>query len=316
MDRLVSLTAFTRVVESGGFTAAARRLDISTTAVSNHVQALEEALGVRLLNRTTRRVSLTEIGREYFERCTQILAELDEADRIAGAFQLTPRGRLRVHCHSSIVRFVAPIAAAYLRDNPEVSLDMRMGEQLVDLLEEDFDLAIRTYMPPDSSLTVRRLAGWKHVLCCAPSYLERHPAPRTPADLAGHNCLRYAFYPYGDEWHFIDPSGQSVVARVAGNLITSSAHLLRAAALSGGGILLAAPFIMQEELAAGSLVPLLPDYQTVEFAIGALYPHRRYLAAKVRRFLDALIVSFTEQPWLSAGPAGDAAAASFGPREP
>jgi DNA-binding transcriptional LysR family regulator len=317
MDRMASLTAFTRVAESGGFTAAARRLDMSTTAVSNHVQALEDALGVRLLNRTTRRVSLTEIGREYFERCTQILAELDEADRIAGALQLTPRGHLRVHCHSSIVRFVAPIAAAYLQDNPEVSLDMRMGEQLIDLLEEGFDLAIRTYMPPDSSLTVRRLAGWRHVLCCAPSYLERHPAPLIPADLAGHNCLRYAFYAYGNEWHFIDPSGKPVVARVSGNLVTSSAHLLRAAALSGGGLLLAAPFIMQEELEAGSLVRLLPDYQTAEFAIAALYPHRRYLAAKVRRFLDALVARFAEQPWLNAAAAGDAAAAAaLGPREP
>jgi DNA-binding transcriptional LysR family regulator len=315
MDRLASLTAFTRVVESGGFTAAARRLDMSTTAVSNHVQALEDTLGVRLLNRTTRRVSLTEIGREYFERCTQILAELEEADRIAGALQLTPRGQLRVHCHSSIVRFVAPIGAAYLHDNPEVSLDLRMGEQMIDLLEEGFDLAIRSVMPPDSSLMVRRLAGWRHALCCASSYLEHHPAPRTPADLADHNCLRYALYPYGDEWHFVDPSGKPVVARVSGNLVTTSAHLLRAAALSGGGILLAAPFIVQEELAAGSLVSLLADYQTVEFAIAAVYPHRRHLAAKVRRFLDALVARFAEQPWLDAAAGGDAAAA-LGPREP
>src|SRR5580692_11368063 len=182
MDRLDNMRVFAKVAEIGSFAGAAVRLDISPSMVSQHVKDLEESLGVRLLNRTTRKVGLTEIGREYYERCTQILAELDEADRIAGALQLTPRGRLRVHCHSSIVRFVAPIAAAYLRDNPEVWLDMRMGEQLVDLLEEDFDLAIRTYMPPDSSLTVRRLAGWKHVLCCAPSYLERHPAPRTPAD--------------------------------------------------------------------------------------------------------------------------------------
>jgi DNA-binding transcriptional LysR family regulator len=309
MDRLVSLTAFARVVESGGFTAAARRLNLSTTAVSNHVQALEDGLGVRLLNRTTRRVSLTEVGREYYDRCAQILAELDEADRIAGALQLTPRGQLRVHCHSSIVRFVAPVAAAYLQDNPEVSLDLRMGEQMIDLLEEGFDLAIRTYLPPDSSLMVRRLAGWRHVLCCAPSYLEHHPAPRTPADLADHNCLRYAFYVYGGEWHFIDPAGRPLVARVAGTLVTSSAHVLRAAALAGGGILLGAPFTLQEELEAGTLVRLLPDYQTEEFAIAALYPHRRYLAAKVRRFLDALVARFAQQPWFNT-------AAGLGPREP
>src|ERR1700731_4799130 len=125
MDRMASLTAFVRVVESGGFTAAARRLDLSITTISNHVQALEDGLGVRLLNRTTRRVSLTEIGREYYERCAQILAELDEADRVAGALQLAPRGHLRVHCHTAIIRFIAPIAAAYLLDNPDISLDLR-----------------------------------------------------------------------------------------------------------------------------------------------------------------------------------------------
>jgi DNA-binding transcriptional LysR family regulator len=305
MDRMASLTAFTRVVENGGFTAAARRLNMSTTAISNHVQALEDALGVRLLNRTTRRVNLTEIGREYYERCVQILAELDEADRVAGALQLTPRGHLRVHCHNSIVRFVAPIVAAYLQDNPEVSVDLRMGDQMIDLLEEGFDLAIRSYLPPDSSLMMRRLAGWRHVICCAPAYLERHPVPRTPADLAAHNCLRYAFYPYGDEWHFIDPSGRPVVARVSGNLVTTSAHVLRAAALAGGGVLLAAPFILDQELEAGSLVRLLPEYQTVDFAIAAVYPHRRHLAAKVRRFIDSLVERFAEQPWPNAAAGSD-----------
>ncbi len=118
---------------------------------------------------------------------------------------------------------------------------------MIDLLEEGFDLAIRNYLPPDSSLMVRRLAGWRHVPCCSPRYLERHPAPRSPADLADHNCLRYAFYPYGDEWHFIDPSGRPVVARVSGNLVTTSAHALRAVALAGGGVLLAAPFILDQE---------------------------------------------------------------------
>jgi len=131
--------------------------------ISNHVQALEDELGVRLLNRTTRRVSLTEIGRDYYERCIQILAELEEADRVASALQLTPRGQLRVHCHTSIVRFVAPVVAKYLLANPEVSVDLRMGDQMIDLLDEGLDLAIRTYLPPDSSLVVRRLSGWRHV---------------------------------------------------------------------------------------------------------------------------------------------------------
>jgi DNA-binding transcriptional LysR family regulator len=300
MDRMASLTAFVRVVESGGFSAAARRLNLSPTMVSNHVQALENELGVRLLNRTTRRVSLTDIGREYYERCAQILAELEEADRAVSALQTTPRGQLRVHCHPAIARFIAPVVAAYLRNNPEASIDLRLGDQMIDLLEEGFDLAIRTYLPPDSNLMVRRLAGWRHVPCCAPCYLETHPAPRSPADLAHHNCIRYAFYPFGDEWHFIDPAGKPVVVRVAGNLVTTSAVVLRAVALAGGGVLLAAPFIVHEELAAGSLVRLLPDYQTVEFSIAAVYPHRRFLAAKARVFIDGLVRLFAGQQWLTA----------------
>lgn len=295
MDRLASLTAFVRVVESGGFTAAAKRLNLSPSMISNHVQALEDELGVRLLNRTTRRVSLTEIGRDYYERCIQILAELEEADQVASALQLTPRGQLRVHCHTSIVRFVAPVVARYLLDNPEVSVDLRMGDQMIDLLDEGFDLAIRTYLPPDSSLVVRRLSGWRHVLCCAPAYLEQHPAPRTPADLAHHNCLRYTFYAFGDEWHFIDPAGKPLAVRVSGNLVTTSAQVLRATALAGGGLLLAAPFMARDELASGALVRLLPEYRTVEFAISAVFPHRRHLAAKVRSFVDALVDRFADQ---------------------
>jgi DNA-binding transcriptional LysR family regulator len=300
MDRLASITAFVRVAESGGFTAAARRLDLSTTTISSQVQALEDWLGVRLLNRTTRRVSLTDIGREYYERCTQILHELDEANEMASALQLTPRGQLRVHCHNAIVRFIAPVAAAYIAENPGVSLDLRTGDQMIDLLEEGFDLAIRTMLPPDSSLTVRRLAGWRHILSCSPAYLEKHPAPKSPADLGEHNCLRYAFYAFGDEWHFLDPAGKPALARVAGNLVTTSTEVLRRTALAGGGVLLAPPFLVHEDIEAGSLVRLLPDYQTVEFAIVAVYPHRRHLAAKVRVFIDALVKLFAGHQWLTA----------------
>jgi DNA-binding transcriptional LysR family regulator len=300
MDRIASLTAFVHVVENHGFSAAARRLSLSPTMVSNHVQALENELGVRLLNRTTRSVSLTDIGREYYERCSQILTELEEADRAASAQQMVPRGPLRVYCQMSIARFIAPMITAYLRDNPEVSVDLRVGDQMIDLREEGFDLAIRAYLPPDSNLIVRRLAGWRHVLCCAPAYLERHAAPRSPADLAEHNCILYAFYPFGEDWHFIDRAGKPVVVHVAGNLMTSSAVMLRAAALAGSGILLGAPFAFHEELASGSLVRLLPDYQTVEFPIAALYPHRRHLAAKVRVFIDGLVTLFAGQHWLTA----------------
>lgn len=206
MDRLTSLTVFARVVECGGFSAAARRLNMSATMVTNHIQSLEERLGARLLHRTTRKTSLTEIGRAYYDRCVQVLADLDEADRIARALPSSPRGTLGLHVGTHIVRFIAPAVAEYLRLYPQVAVDLTIGERMVDLVDERCDLAIRPTPPPDSSLIVRRLATWRHVLCCAPSYLERHPLPRTPADLAGHDCLRYAFYPFGDEWRFVDPT--------------------------------------------------------------------------------------------------------------
>jgi DNA-binding transcriptional LysR family regulator len=299
MDRLASIAAFLRVVEYGGFTAAARHLDLSATMVSNHVQELEDRLGVRLLNRTTRKVSLTEIGREYYERSVHILADLDEADRAAGALQATPRGRLRVHCHPTLARFIAPVVVAYLRDNPEVSVDLRRGDQMIDLLEEEFDLAIRPYVPPDSSLMVRRLADWRHMLCCSPSYLETHPEPVSPADLSAHNCIRYAFYPFGDEWRFTNSDGGPLMARVAGNLVTADSELLRLATVSGLGVALNAPFNIHKELRAGSLVPLLRNYPTAEFSIAAVYPHRQHLAAKVRVFIDALARLFAGGDWLN-----------------
>jgi DNA-binding transcriptional LysR family regulator len=188
---------------------------------------------------------------------------------------------------------------AYLRDNPEVSVDLRRGDQMVDLLEEEFDLAIRINVPPDSSLMVRRLADWRYVLCCSPSYLETHPEPASPADLSAHNCIRYAFYPFGDEWRFTDPDGRPVAVRVAGNLVTSDTELRRFAVLAGLGLALIAPFTIDHELQAGSLVPLLRNYPSPVLSIAAVYPHRQHLAAKVRVFIDALAKLFARRDWLN-----------------
>jgi DNA-binding transcriptional LysR family regulator len=299
LDRLACIASFVSVVESGGFAAAARHLNVSRTRVSNHVQELEDRLGARLLNRTTRKVSLTEIGHQYYERSTHFLAEIDEADREAGALQMTPRGRLRVHCHPSLARFIAPVVTAYLRDNPEVSIDLRRGDEMIDLLEEEFDLAIRLNVPPDSSLMVRRLADWRYVLCCSPSYLETHPEPASPADLSAHNCIRYAFYPFGDEWCFTDRDGKPLSVRVAGNLVTSDTELRRLAVVAGLGLGLIPPFLLDEELRAGSLMPLMRDYPSPALSIAAVYPHRQHLAAKVRVFIDALAKRFAGRDWLN-----------------
>jgi DNA-binding transcriptional LysR family regulator len=174
-----------------------------------------------------------------------------------------------------------------------------MGERMVDLVEEGFDLAIRATVPADSSLVIRQLSAWRHVPCAAPSYLETHAAPRTPADLAQHNCLRYACYPYGDEWRFSGPGGEAVSARVKGSLRTNSAEALRIAAIAGLGIFLAPSFLVAEDLAAGRLVPLLADYRPVAFAINAIYSHRHHVAAKIRAFIDLAVERFkAHRDWI------------------
>jgi len=309
VDRLTSLTVFARVVENGGFSAAARRLNMSTTMVSNHVQSLEDHLGARLLNRTTRKVSLTEVGRVYYERCTQILSDIEEADGAAGALQATPTGTLRIYTSTHIVRFIAPLVAEFLAAYPDVSIEFSIGERMVDLIEEGFDLAIRTLRPQESSLIVRHLATWRHVLCCAPSYLEKYGEPKRLTDLADHNCLRYAYYPFGDEWRFIGPDGKDASVRVSGNLVSSSGDTLRIVAVEGRGILLSPGFLSGADVEAGLLVPILTDYRPVEFSINAVYPHRRHLSAKVRGFIDLLAKRIGDhQRWmnpdLQAGSAG------------
>jgi DNA-binding transcriptional LysR family regulator len=299
MDRLTSLTVFARVVDSGGFTAAAERLAMSVTMVSNHVRSLEDHLGARLLNRTTRKVSLTDVGRAYYERCTQILAELEEADRAVDALQSTPRGTLRLFAGAHIVRILGPVIAEFLAHYPEASVEFSMGERMVDLVEEGFDLAIRTTPTPDSSLIVRRLATWRHILCCAPAYLEQHEPPRQPADLARHNCLRYSFYPFGDDWRFIGPDGETASVRVKGSLSSHSGEVLRLLALRGQGLFLAPSFVAGEDVTSGRLVRILENYVPVEFTINAIYPHRHHLSAKVRNFIDLTAARFAEhQKWL------------------
>ena len=304
MDRLTSLTVFGGVVECGGFSAAARRLNMSVTMVSSHVQALEDRLGARLLNRTTRKVSLTEVGQAYYERSSRILQELDEADRIAGALHTTPRGPLRVHASANIVRFLAPILADFLDRYPAVSIELSTGDKMVDLIQDAQDVVIRTTPPPDSGLVVRRLTPWRHVLCCAPAYLDAYPAPLHPSDLVHHNCLRYAFYPHGDEWRFEANDGDPVSVKVTGDVITNSAETLRLMALLGRGIFLAPSFVIADNLAAGELVPLLPRHRPVEFAINAIYQSRNHLSTKIRAFIDLLVEGFAEhRVWMSASEA-------------
>jgi DNA-binding transcriptional LysR family regulator len=295
MDRLTSLTAFVRVVDTGGFSAAGRRLNMSTTMVSNHVQALEDRLGARLLNRTTRKVSLTEVGRAYYDRCVQILADIEQADDIAGALQSTPRGTLRIYTATHIVTFIAPVVAEFLAKYPEVKVDLSMGERIVDIIDEGFDVAVRMTPPPDSSLITRNLATWRHVLCCSPGYLEQHGRPQQLSELSGHNCVRHVNYPFDDEWRFFDRKGAPASVGISGNLITNSGDMLRTAGLQGAGVCLAPGFLIHDDLEEGRLVRLLPEYRPVELSMNAVYPHRHHLSAKVRTFIDMLVQHSAEQ---------------------
>jgi len=299
MDRLASLTVFGRVVECGGFSAAARRLNMSVTMVGKHVQSLEEQLGVRLLNRTTRKVSLTETGKFYYDRSTQILAELEETDRAASALSLTPRGTLRVYSGVYLIRFLSPIISEYLELYPSVTLNLEVGERMVDLVEDGYDLAIRTMLPPDGSFIARSLTHWRHILCCAPEYLDSHPTPLEPADLVGHNCLRYAYYPFGDDWRFFNQSGDQVNVKITGNIVTTSAEALRYMTLNAQGIFLAPSFVVSEELASGALVRLMPDYGSTEFSINAIYPNRSHLPTRTRLFIDLIAGRFLQnKQWM------------------
>ncbi|SKA34772.1 DNA-binding transcriptional regulator, LysR family [Enhydrobacter aerosaccus] len=260
---------------------------MSTTAVSNHIQALENHLGARLLNRTTRRVSLTDVGRTYYEHCRRILAELEEADQAAGLLQSTVRGTLRLYIGVHMVPFLAPVVLEFLQRHPEASIDLNTGEREVDIVDEGLDLAIRAVQPADGHIVLRKLASWHHILCCAPSYIERHGMPHRLEDLAQHNCLRFALYPFGDEWQFIGPGETQVSVKVTGNLFTNNAATMLQAARAGHGIILAASFLgLADEVRSGQLVRLLPDHRPIDFAINATYPTRHHLSSKVRAFLD------------------------------
>ena len=299
MDRLKSMSVFVKVVDCGGFSAAARRLGLSATVVSNYVQALEEHLGARLLNRTTRSVGVTETGRAYYERCTAILAEIDDADRAAGASHATPSGTLKLYTNSHIVRFLAPVIAEFLSAYPAAAVDLSSGEGAVDLVEQGYDLAIRTFRPSESSLIVRNLSVWRHILCVAPHYFDTHPPINTLSDLARHNCVRYAFYPFGDEWHFTGPDGKPAQIRISGNLVSDTADALRLVALQGQGIFLVPSFLVEDDIEARRLVEILPEWKPLEFNINAFYPHRHQLSSKVRTFIDLMVVHFARhRRWL------------------
>lgn len=296
MDRWAAMESFVRVVEAGSFVAAADRAGLSTSSLSRQVAELEQHLGVRLLNRTTRRLSLTESGQSYYERCVALLADLQEAEAIAGQEAAQPRGTIRLTCsHNMAEQRVAPAIAAFVGRYPDVKFDLVVADRIVDLVDEGFDLAIRVGPVGSDRLVARRLGSMQAVLCASPAYLERHGTPRTPRELEGHNALTYAYMATPRLWRFTDAAGNPHEVRVAGSLHANSGDALRAAAEAGLGLICEPDFLVGDALRGGRLVHLLPEYQSPGGEIWAVYASRRHLSLKVRLFVDHVAAVFAAQ---------------------
>jgi DNA-binding transcriptional LysR family regulator len=288
------MLSFVKVVEHEGFSSAARQLNLATSVVTTHVKSLEERLGVRLLNRTTRSVSLTEVGRQYYERCVQILSEIEDAEQAAQVLQSRPRGVLRLNTSPGIPAVIAPFIAEYAGLYPEVTLHLTATSRMLDLVEQGYDLAIWYSAVPDPSLIVRRLASYRVALCASPDYLAKHGRPQHPSDLTHHSCLIFYDAPHskdGKDWIFTGPDGDFPV-RVSGTLETNNPDTLKGAALRGQGLIWAPTPMIVHELRSGALVPVLSDFLPHEYSIEAYYPNREHLPAKVRTFVDQLIKYF------------------------
>jgi DNA-binding transcriptional LysR family regulator len=296
MDKLTGMAVFARVVEAGSFTAAAAQLGMSRSAVSKAIAGLEDRLGARLLNRTTRRLALTEVGHAFYQRSARIVAEAEDAELAVSSLQATPRGTLRVNAPVSFgTMHLAPALADFLRRYPELRVDIGLADRIVDLLEEGWDLAVRVGAMPDSSLIARRLADNHMVICAAPAYWRRRGRPREPRDLAHHACLTYAYQHNPNEWPFAGPDGRFTV-RVEGPLMSNNGDLSRAAALAGLGVVALPCFLCGPDLAAGRLEPVLGAWMPPPTGIHAVYPHARHLSVKVRAFLDFLAERFAPLP--------------------
>ena len=299
MDRLEAIQVFAQVVESGSFAKAADRLGLSTSAASRHVADLEAHLQTRLLNRTTRRVSLTESGQAFYERAVQLLADLEEAEQEAGRAAVVPRGTIRLTTSLNFgVRHLAPAIAEFLARHAEVRFDVSLSDRVVDLVEEGFDLAVRVGNVGSGNLVARKLGETRLVPCASPQYLSAHPAPKTPEELSQHNCFTYEYVTPRNVWRFQDASGRERAVRVAGTLHSNNGDLLAEAAARGAGIVFEPAFIVGPDVRAGRLVPLLQEFTPPPVPIYAVYPSRKHLSAKVRGFVEFLIGRFAEaQDW-------------------
>jgi DNA-binding transcriptional LysR family regulator len=297
MDRLRALEVFVEVVRKEGFARAADALDTSPANVTRYISDLESHLQTRLLNRSSRKMSLTPSGEALYERARSILEEVQEAEAIVSSAAVHPRGVLRINAPLSFgVQHLAALWPKFMQQHPDVQLDISLIDRVVDIVEEGYDMAIRISRAGSASNVARKLATSRNVLCAAPAYLARRGTPKAPAELAQHDCIVYTYNPTGDEWQLSDAAGKLHPVKVRGTLHTNNGDTARAAALGGLGIIWQPTFLIGADLAAGRLVPLLPDYRMPDIDILAVYPSRRHLSAKVRAMIDFLVQEFEGTP--------------------
>ena len=304
MDNVKAMRLFLTVVQTGSLSGAGRQSGLSPASVSRQITALEDDLGVRLLNRTSRRLSLTEAGQFYLEHAERLLQDIDELRDAVSQMAVKPRGTLRIQSRISLgTQHVAPLIPTFLALYPDLKIDLWLTDNDLDLTEHGIDLAIRTGNLSDSTLIGRRLASSPRVICASPEYWAEHGKPATPEALMDHNCLTYRFE-FGTAaalWQFRINTGQSINIQVAGNFQTNNGEALRVATLSGLGVAMLPAWSVKDHLKAGSLERVLSDYETtvsdLDFGIYAVYLSRRNLSAKTRLFVDHLVTEFSKQGW-------------------
>jgi len=296
MDRLTEMEAFATVVDQGGFTDAAKKMGISKSAVSKHISSLEARLGARLLNRTTRRVSPTEIGLAYYDRARRVLSDAGEADALVASMQSAPAGLLRLSVATDFgVNHLSPILGDFLQQFPDITVNMVLNNRYVELISEGFDMAIRMGDLEDSSLRARKLTETQMRMIAAPSYFEKHGRPTRLDDLNSHKLLHYSNQASGNAWKITAPSGEERQIRSAGWLSVNDGQSLLNACIAGLGIAYLPSFLYANAMEQGQVVDVMPDLPIERTGIYAVYPPGRYTQPKVRAFIDFLVAHFNEK---------------------
>jgi DNA-binding transcriptional LysR family regulator len=297
MDKYQEMRVFVAVVDASSFVNAGEALGLSKQAISRHVADLESRLGVRLMRRTTRKLSLTDEGHVFYARCTALLAQIDDAESEITSRTGEARGLLRINAPLSFgLLYLAPLWPQFMRRHPLVTLDVTLADQVVDLVEEGFDVAVRIARLPSSSIVSRKLTSTRVVLCASPEYLAERGTPAHPLELARHDIISYSLLSTGENWEFNGPSG-AVSVKVSPRMRTNSGDTCVAAALQHLGIVLQPTFMVGPHLLSGALVEVLPEYRSVELNVHALYPTRKHLAPRVRLLVDFLVEALAAAQW-------------------